>query len=67
MSRIYFTLAAREPDGVWAPQFGDYDRQCVAAELDDYAQHDYRRKDLKVVKSFDDQASINKAMAALNG
>jgi hypothetical protein len=66
MARTYFTLCTREADGVWSPQFGDYDKDCVRFELDDYAQHDYKRKDLRIVTSYDDQASINTAVAALN-
>lgn len=63
--RRYFTLAVRE-DGVWAPQWGDYDRAAVVAELEDYRDHDVKRKDLKIVVSGDAQDQINAAIARLN-
>jgi hypothetical protein len=64
--KTYFTLAVRE-DGRWAPQFGDYSRSVVAEELDDYLSRDVRRGDLKVVRSGDTQASIDAAIAELQG
>ena len=33
-NRPYYTLATRT-DGVWSPQFGDYDREVVVAERSD--------------------------------
>lgn len=66
-ARTYYTLATREYEGApWAPQFGDYSRGCVEYELDDYRDQGYERKDLKIIKSMDDQASINAAVEALN-
>lgn len=65
MAKRYYTLAVRE-DGQWTAQFGDYDRETVQAELDDYVDHDYRKRDLRIVQSNDDQASIMNAVARLN-
>ena len=67
MSHRYFTLLSRDPsDGIWAIEFGDYNRGCVVAELEDYLDHDYRRADLRIIQTGDDQASIDEAVANLN-
>ena len=70
MTKKYFTLIAREPDGQWSPQFGDYDRQTVEAEKMDYIDHIgttwAKGTKFKIVTSNDTQASINAAIAALN-
>ena len=62
--KTYFTLAVREA-GRWAPQFGDYDRAVVAQELDDLAYGGIPKRDMRIVKSADDQASILAAVATL--
>lgn len=70
MSRPYFTLCERAPDSAWAPQFGDYDKQCVEDERADmlYAGAGrIRAKDLRIVRSGDTQAEIDAAIAKLNG
>jgi hypothetical protein len=64
-ARPYFTLAVRE-DGIWAPQFGDYDRETVEFELEDYLDHDHKRRDLKIVKSSVRPADVAAAIARLN-
>jgi hypothetical protein len=65
--RTYWTLAIRE-SGVWAPQFGDYDREVVEQErldvLDGYDPP--LKRDTKVIKSGDLQADIDAAIAKLN-
>lgn len=67
MSKSYFTLATREDDGLWYAQFGDYDRDVVKQELDDYADGgSYRRKDMRVVVTGDDQASVERGVRRLN-
>jgi len=65
MSRKYYTLAILE-DGIWAPQFGDYDRDCVKFEADDYKDHGTKLKDIRIICTKDDQASIESAVSALN-
>jgi hypothetical protein len=69
MARPYFTLACRDDAGTdaarWSPQFGDYDRAIVEDELEEYAR-DYRKADLKIVRSDHTQAAINAAIAKLN-
>lgn len=64
MGRSYYTLAVRE-HGVWAPQFGDYDREAVREELEYYAER-IKRADLKIVQSGDTPGEINAAVRALN-
>lgn len=66
----YFTLAERQPDGAWAPQFGDYDKDVVAQERADMLYSGagrIRAKDLRIVRSGAWQADINAAIAKLNG
>jgi hypothetical protein len=63
--RKYFTLAIKE-DGVWAPQFGDYDRECVEQErVDTYAEH--KKANWRILATSGHQRDINAAVAALNG
>ena len=68
MARKYYTLCTRE-DGVWAPQFGDYSREVVEQERDDYrdsSHQTYKARDLRIITSGDKQADINAAVAKLN-
>lgn len=66
MSHRYFTLLHREADGIWAIEFGDYSRRVVQDELEDYLDHDIRRKDLRIITTGDAQSDIEAAVAALN-
>lgn len=61
----YYTLAVRE-DGVWGPQFGDYDRETVVDEKINYQDHGYSARDLKIIRTADTQAAINEQIAAMN-
>jgi hypothetical protein len=65
MAKQYFTLVIFE-NGSWAPQFGDYVRSVVQDERDDYREHDVLLKHMKIIKTTDDQASIDSAVAQLN-
>lgn len=61
----YFTLALCE-DGQWSPQFGDFDKECVEAEREEY-RRDYPAKALKIIKTKTArQADVNAAIASLN-
>jgi hypothetical protein len=67
MARQYHTLLLLDR-GAWRPEFGDYDKSVVEAELDDY--HDgggYRLADLCIITTSDTQAAIAAAVAKLNG
>ena len=66
MSKRYYTLAQRI-EGKWFPQFGDYDRASVVAEMDDYRDHGIKRSALKIVSSLNGQRAIDDAFAVLNG
>lgn len=67
----YYTLVQRI-DGRWSIQFGDYDRETVAAEREDYKCHYdcgemIRVKDLKIIKTASaHQRLIDAAVAKLN-
>jgi hypothetical protein len=45
----YHLLLVRE-DGLWTPQFGDHDKECVEFEREDYRDHDIAARDLKIVR-----------------
>lgn len=64
MTRTYYTLVSRtETDPRFAIEFGDYLRATVAEEM-----RDDERREFKIIRtSADDQASINAAVANLNG
>lgn len=68
MAKKYYTGLTRD-DGVWSPQFGDYDRQVVEDEMEDsfIACHaPYAKRDLKIIVTGDAQADIDAAVAKLN-
>jgi hypothetical protein len=65
VSKRYHTLAIRE-DGIWAPQFGAYDRSDVTDELDIYLDQGVRKRDLKIITTGELQAEIIAAVAKLN-
>ena len=62
----YYTLLEKHA-GAWAVAFGDYDREVVADERADLIDGGQRAKDLKVITTNEDAASINAAIARLNG
>lgn len=65
MSRRYFTLAVYE-NGRWGPQFGDYDRETVKYELEDYVDQGHRRKHLRIIETGNKQVDVNAGIEALN-
>lgn len=67
MSRKYFTLACRENDARWYPQFGDYARGTVVQEKQDTYATEYRGKDMKIIVSGDTKEEIDRALECLNG
>lgn len=61
----YYTLCTLDQDtGTWHPQFGDYDLEVVKDEYDSY--QDQGEEFLLILKTADDQASINARLASLN-
>lgn len=70
----YYTLATKEPDGRWYPQFGDHDKEAVEFERDDMTgrprgSHGYvAKRDTKIIKTRTvRKADVDAAIAALNG
>lgn len=64
--KAYYSIVTWE-DGAetgWAPQFGDYDRSVVEAELED-CYEDIPSRYKKIVRSGDTQAEIAHAIAML--
>lgn len=73
MTRPYFTLAVRDypakgaTNRKWGPEFGDYDRETVEAELEDWRRN-YPANCLKIIRTeTDDQRAIENAIRNLNG
>lgn len=62
MAKPYFTLVALR-DGIWSAQFGDYDREVVRDEELDC----YDTEVTKIIKTDDNQASIDFYIAVMNG
>jgi hypothetical protein len=61
----YYTLVTNEDGAGWAPQFGDYDREVVEAEVED-SYDDIPRRYVKIIRTGDSQAEIDAAIAKLN-
>jgi hypothetical protein len=67
----YFTLLERMPGERWGIAFGDYTFSVVAQERDDLVEnapfdHDGAYPEYKIVRTSDDQASIDAEVAKLN-
>ena len=65
----YFTLVVYDIEHKqWFNEFGDYDKECVADEMDEYIHgyHDIKPKHVKILKTLDDQKSIDAAINKLN-
>lgn len=67
MARKYHSLIQRI-DGRWYPQFGDYDRECVAEERRGMIEGFPGEKaaNLKIITTGPKQADIEAAIAKLN-
>ena len=72
MAKKYFSLIVKEPGAQWSPQFGDYDRDVVQDELQDYKEHVGdgcqwpKGTKFSIIGTKDDQASISACIAKLN-
>jgi hypothetical protein len=64
----YYTLIAKEPNGRWSPEFGDFERSVVAQEGDDllYAGWFDKGTKLKVIVTGPAQKEIDAAIAEIN-
>ncbi len=64
--KTYYTLLVQD-QGQWEIHFGDYDRETVEAELDDVKDSGFfKRSELKIITTADDQASIMAGLARAN-
>lgn len=71
MARPYFILVAYEGERIagnpWGIAFGAYDREDVVREREDYRDHGWKAKHLKVIRCADARPeTCNAAIAALN-
>lgn len=68
MSRKYYTLLIKDgtPPNTWEIAFGDYDRANAASEYEDYRDHGFTKKELRIIVSGDTQAEIDAIVATLN-
>lgn len=66
-ARDYFTLLTREhtTEGKWTIQFGDYSKAVVEQERKD-SYSNYAKGNTKIIKTDDDQASIQEWVDILN-
>lgn len=65
--RKYYGLVLRE-EGMWTWAFGDFDKECVVFERDDYRDGGVKAKDLNIVTfaSVPSQAQVDELIADLN-
>lgn len=63
----YYTLLSRNDDNQWVIEFGDYSKENVQSELNDYRDQGYKKKNLKIISTGTTQNAINEAVAKLNG
>ena len=60
----YYTIVTLD-NGKWSPQWGTFDKK-EAQEERATMFTDYRRADVKIIATDDNQAAINAGVAALN-
>ena len=66
----YYSLFVYDVDhNKWYQEFGDYDKQTVLEEMEDlnYGYQGILKKNMKIVKTSDDQKSINQMLDKANG
>lgn len=67
MAKRYYSLIVQESQGErFCPQFGDYNKGVVAAELEDWCDNGYKTKQLWIIESGDTQTEINSTVAKFN-
>jgi len=62
---IYYTLIEKT-DGLWSPQFGDFDREVVEDEKQDYIDSGSRAKNLRIIQTSPEQEYIDRRIAMFN-
>lgn len=65
-AKPYYTLVVRDADSplYWSPEFGDYDKSVVEEERIAMMADPFVKA--RIIRTMDDQASIDAAVAALN-
>jgi hypothetical protein len=68
MEMAYFTLLCRDnKEAAWEIAFGDFDKDTVQSELDDYRDHDYQKQNLRIVQTRTSrQSEIDNIIRKLN-
>ena len=66
-NKTYYTLATNEDGAGWAIHAGDYDRDAILDEQDDFCDGGIPRRLTKILRTGDAQADIDAAIAKLNG
>lgn len=66
MARTYHWLLSRDFDGDWTIEFGDYDKSVVRDERDDYRDHGFKLKDLRIHEGPPNDKYIQGFVAKLN-
>ena len=66
-AKKYFTVIEKI-DGIWTPQWGDFDRDAAKLELDDmvYSDPDAKRKNFAIMTSQPGQKNIDSKINELN-
>jgi hypothetical protein len=64
-SRKYFTLLVNH-NGLFSPEFGDYNKAVVMDELLDYVEQGYSRKRLKIIATNDHKLEVMSRVDAIN-
>ncbi|MNZ81401.1 hypothetical protein D3C78_1000650 [compost metagenome] len=66
-TKAYYSLLSREDDASpWTIEFGDYDKECVESEKEEYRDKGVKATNLKIIRTDDSQAAINAKVAQLN-
>jgi hypothetical protein len=72
-SKTYYTLCVCDPaDGLWSAQAGDYEREVMRDEMEDYKYHTgegcqwEKGSKFKIIATDDNQAAIDQYIAKLN-
>lgn len=65
--KLYYTLCVRlDGEQRWCAEFGDYDKDVVEAELQDYRDSYHKKKNLQIIATGDSQSDIDQGVSELN-
>ena len=66
MKQYYTLLKFNRDVNFWDAEFGDYDHHNVIDEMEDMRDNDIDKEEYQIIKTGDDQASINEYIAIIN-